>query len=178
MIDPTTIPDPGEPRADGYYLQHARAALRSAGVRTPEDFAARFGVDIRGLTAFGLLWTVDRTQAERELHLNELYRAGLPRYQGAGPTPAGNDAPLVATYSAAEWIALRTLDRWRKSGALLGLPAHVELPGYFVGRPQLLSRVASYLDDARRSDEHRGDALRWIVAAVDYLAPYVQVRAA
>lgn len=77
MISPTAIPDPGLPRADGYYLQHARAVLHARGIRTPEAFAARFGVDIRDLTAFGLLWTVDRPRAERELHLNALYRAGL-----------------------------------------------------------------------------------------------------
>lgn len=84
MIDPAMIPDPGLPLADGYYLQHARARLHAFGIRTPEAFAARYGVDIRDLTAFGLLWTVDRTQAERELHLNELYRAGLPKNRTAG----------------------------------------------------------------------------------------------
>jgi len=77
MIDAQTIPDPGLPLADGYYLQHARARLHALGIRTPEAFAARYGVDIHDLTAFGLLWIVDRTQAERELHLNALYRAGL-----------------------------------------------------------------------------------------------------
>jgi hypothetical protein len=69
------IPDPGSPRADGYYLQHARAALLAQGIRTMEEFSARYGVEVLTLSAFGLLWTVDRQQAERELHLNALYRA-------------------------------------------------------------------------------------------------------
>jgi hypothetical protein len=69
------IPDPGPPRADGYFLQHARAALHTQGIRTAEEFSARYGVDVLGLTAFQLLWTVDRVQAERELRLNALYRA-------------------------------------------------------------------------------------------------------
>ncbi len=77
MIDVQTIPDPGLSLADGYYLQHARACLLALGIRTPEAFATRYGVDVRDLSAFGLLWIVNRTQAERELHLNELYRAGL-----------------------------------------------------------------------------------------------------
>jgi hypothetical protein len=77
MIDPAMIPDPGLPRADGYFLQHARTRLHALGIRTPQDFAARSGVDIRDLSAFGLLWVVDRAQAERELRLNALYRAGL-----------------------------------------------------------------------------------------------------
>ncbi len=77
MIDVSAIPDPGEPRADGHYLQHARARLHTLGIHTPEVFATRYGVDICELTAFGLLWIVDRAQGERELHLNELYRAGL-----------------------------------------------------------------------------------------------------
>ncbi len=84
MIDAHTIPDPGLPRADGYYLLHARARLHTLGIHTPEAFAVRYGVDIRDLTAFGLLWIVGRTQAERELQLNELYRAGLPKNRIAG----------------------------------------------------------------------------------------------
>jgi len=83
MIDPATIPDPGLPRADGYYLQHARAALHALGIHTPEDFAMRYGIDVLTLSAFGLLWVVDRVQAEREWHLNELYRAGLPKKRAA-----------------------------------------------------------------------------------------------
>lgn len=81
MIDLATIPDPGLPRADGYYLQHARAGLAAEGIRTPEQFTARYGADLFTLTAFGLLWTVDRKQAERELHLNRLYRSGLAKYR-------------------------------------------------------------------------------------------------
>ncbi len=84
MIDPSTIPDPGLPRADGYYLQHARACLLALGLRTPEAFSARYGVDILELTAFGLLYVVNRSRAERELRLNELYRAGLPKNRTAG----------------------------------------------------------------------------------------------
>jgi len=84
MIDVLTIPDPGLPRADGYYLQHARTRLHALGIRTPEAFAARYGVDVRDLSAFGLLWIVDRTQAERELHLNALYRVRLPKSRTAG----------------------------------------------------------------------------------------------
>lgn len=83
MIDTATIPDPGLPRADGYYLQHVRARLHTLGIRTPEAFAVRYGMDVHDLTAFGLLWIVDRTQAERELHLNALYRAGLPKNRPA-----------------------------------------------------------------------------------------------
>jgi len=87
MIDLAMIPDPGLPLADGYYLKHACAALHALGIRTPEDFTARYGVDIRALTAFGLLWLVARSQAERELHLNALYRAGLHRYRtSSNPT--------------------------------------------------------------------------------------------
>lgn len=69
------IPDPGLPRADGCFLQHARATLHAQGIHAPEEFAERYGADIRTLTAFGLLWAVDRQQAERELLLNDLYRA-------------------------------------------------------------------------------------------------------
>ncbi len=87
MIDAQTIPDPGPPRADGYYLQHARAALLAEGIRTAEEFTARYGLDVLTLSAFGLLYTVDRRRAERELRLNDLYRAGLPRYRAAGRIP-------------------------------------------------------------------------------------------
>jgi hypothetical protein len=80
------IPDPGSPRADGYYLQHARAALHAEGIRTMEEFSARYGVDVLGLTAFQLLWFVDRQQAERELHLNTLYR--VPQRVVAHPREA------------------------------------------------------------------------------------------
>jgi hypothetical protein len=88
MNDMRAIPDPGLPRADGYYLQHARARLHALGICTPEQFTARYGVNLFDLTAFGLLWTVNRRQAERELHLNALYRAGLRKTQ-------------IATYAAA-----------------------------------------------------------------------------
>jgi len=84
MIDVHLIPDPGLPLADGYYLRRARACLLALGIRTPEAFAARYGVDIHALTCFGMLYVVDRTQAERELHLNALYRAGLPKNRAAG----------------------------------------------------------------------------------------------
>ncbi len=84
MIDPAMIPDPGPPLADGYYLQHARARLHALGIRTPEAFAARYGVDIHALTCFGMLYVVNRTQAEHELHLNVLYRAGLQKNRTAG----------------------------------------------------------------------------------------------
>ncbi len=77
MIDPHAIPDPGLPLADGYFIQEARARLHALGIRTPEAFAARYGIDVRDLSAFGLLWTVDRVQAERESRLNRLYRTGL-----------------------------------------------------------------------------------------------------
>lgn len=83
MFDSHPIPDPGLPLADGYYLQHARARLQVLGIRTPEAFAARYGVDIRELTAFALLYVVSPDQAAREMHLNELYRAGLPKYRNA-----------------------------------------------------------------------------------------------
>lgn len=79
MIDVHAIPDPGAPRADGYFLQHARARLHVLGIATPEAFAERYGVDVRDLSAFGLLWIVGRAQAERELHLNELYGAEVRR---------------------------------------------------------------------------------------------------
>jgi hypothetical protein len=85
MIDARMIPDPGTPRADGYFLQHARAALWAQGIATPEQFTARYGVSLLDLTAFGLLWTVDRVQAERELRLNELYRAGLRKNRARAP---------------------------------------------------------------------------------------------
>jgi len=77
MIDAQTIPDPGLSLADGYFLQHAHATLQAQGIHTPEEFEERYGIDVYTLTAFGLLWTVNRTQAERELHLNTLYRAGM-----------------------------------------------------------------------------------------------------
>ncbi len=84
MIDPAMIPDPGLPLADGYYLQLARARLHALGIRTPEAFVARYGVDIRELTAFGLLWIVDQSHAEHEIHLNVLCRAGLRTNRTAG----------------------------------------------------------------------------------------------
>lgn len=77
MIDAHTIPDPGLPLADGHYYQLARATLRAQGLLSREQFAARYGVDPVNLTRFGLLWTVNRTQAEREVRLNALYRAGM-----------------------------------------------------------------------------------------------------
>ena len=79
MIDVQTIPDPGEPPADGYFLQLARARLHTLGVRTPEDFAARYGVDIHKLTAFGLLYVVAPDQAAREMRVNELYQEDVRR---------------------------------------------------------------------------------------------------
>lgn len=79
MIDVHVIPDPGLPLADGYYLQHARAWLHTLGIRTTEDFTARYGVDIHELTAFGLLYVVAPDQAAREMRVNELYRADLRR---------------------------------------------------------------------------------------------------
>jgi len=84
MIDLATIPDPGLPLADDYYLQHARARLHALGIRTPEAFVARYGVDIRELTAFELLWIVDQSHAEREIHLNVSCRAGLRTNRTAG----------------------------------------------------------------------------------------------
>lgn len=86
MIDAHTIPDPGLPLADGYYLKLARARLLALGIRTPEDFTVRYGLDVRALSAFGLLWIVDRTQAEHELHLNNLYRARLQKNRTTGST--------------------------------------------------------------------------------------------
>jgi len=83
MIDAQTIPDPGLPLADGYYLQHARARLYALGIHTPEAFAARYGLDVRDLSAFGLLWIVDRAQGEHEMRLNALYRARLPEHRQA-----------------------------------------------------------------------------------------------
>ncbi|MGI8688663.1 MAG: hypothetical protein ACR2M3_08795 [Thermomicrobiales bacterium] len=94
MIDVHLIPDPGLPLADGYYLQHARARLHTLGIRTPEAFQARYGVDIRQLTAFGLLYVISPAQAAREMHLNALYRAGLRTNRTAGgtTTPEGRAA--------------------------------------------------------------------------------------
>jgi len=74
-----TIPDPGEPPADGYFLQLARARLHALGVRTPGDFAALYGVDIRELSAFGLLYVVAPDQAAREMRVNQLYQAEVRR---------------------------------------------------------------------------------------------------
>src|SRR4051794_40957281 len=76
MNDPRSIPDPGPPMADGYYLECARRALRAAGIRSPAAFRERYGVDIRALTPFGLLYVIDPARAERERHLNALYRSG------------------------------------------------------------------------------------------------------
>ncbi len=87
MIDAQTIPDPGLPLADGYYLQHAHARLYALGIHTPEAFAARYGLDVRDLSAFGLLWIVDRAQGEHEMQLNALYRAGLPPFRNGSNAP-------------------------------------------------------------------------------------------
>ncbi len=83
MVDVHAIPDPGAPPADGYFLQLARARLHALGIRTPEAFAARYGVDVHALTAFGLLHVVSPEQAARELRLNALYRAGLRKNRTA-----------------------------------------------------------------------------------------------
>lgn len=76
MIDVGSIPDPGDPPADGYYLLNAQAHLRAEGIDSPASFAAHFGVDVRGLTPFQILWLVAPSQGRRELYLNALYRAG------------------------------------------------------------------------------------------------------
>jgi hypothetical protein len=77
MIDPTTVPDPGLPLADGYFLLLARDRMQALHIRSAEEFKERFGIDLYSLNKFQLLYVLDPVQAEREVRLNELYRAGM-----------------------------------------------------------------------------------------------------